>query len=120
MSGVRLILDSKSSVPPVDCHTHAGWEYPSYHTFPNSVLSVISGCGLLTVHCASLPAPSTATTASFLAAKLRADSTAPSLLTRRSVSPEVPYERWRFPARSAVAKLLSRFEAVMATTAAAC
>ena len=26
MSGVKLILDSKSSVPPVDCHTQAGCE----------------------------------------------------------------------------------------------
>ncbi len=46
ISGVSENLGSKSSVPPVDCHEYSGRSYPSYQTLPNSVFSVVSGCGL--------------------------------------------------------------------------
>src|SRR4029450_1286518 len=91
MRGVRLNFDSKSSVPPVDCHTYAGAGYPSYQTFPNSVCSVISGGALSSLQLRSRPVPSSVRSPSALGAKATAWIGSPPGVSRvRGVRPDVP------------------------------
>lgn len=87
--GVRLSFASKSSVPPVDCHTYSGRAYPSYQTLPKSVRRLISGWGFLSFQSAIRPSPPSAITPSALGAIATAPSAA-GARSESSVWPEVP------------------------------
>src|SRR6188508_974759 len=115
MRGTRLNFASKSSVAPVDCQTYCGVAYPSYHTLPNSVFQLTSGCGLRSWNRSTPVAVKTSS------ASLRGDidnsAAAPPIVTEPSVRSDVWCRSTTEPSADAVTKLRSRGDIAIAVMA---